>query len=573
MSGSDPWAEFRVADDVPQNDPWSEFRFPERSTGERVARAAGLFGAGFNERLAQTVGALPDLYNRGLRAVGFPALEPGAYTGAIQGGINAVVGEPPRPETTTEELARGAGAGLADVGTILVPAARVAQATAPLAGAAPSMTNRVAGVLAGQPVLQTAAGMTGGAVGEATDNPLLGTAAAIAVPVAAGVGGRIVTPIRSEPNQGRRALVEAAKREGIPVTIGQETGSKFLQNVEAALEQLPLSSVGQRAIRETQEEAFIRAAMSKAGVSASDTLPSTINAARDRIGGVIGEIANRNTLKYTPQLDAQLTQIEDNLRFLTKEIADPIRARIEQIRGMRVSASPAPGSIVAPGQAPLDVIPGASYRMLDSALGRSMRSTTNGDMRSALGDLRNTLRAAMDDSISPEDAAAWQQARRDYANLSVIARAAGRAGEGAAEGRMSPLALREAVNQSTGGGYGFGRGDLNELARIGQSVLRQPNDAGTAGRALASALLTGGSIGGGGTGATIGAMLGGPVGAGVGAAAGVASNLLMPRLAQALMNSDLGQAYLRNQLVRNQTIAPAALAGALTAPQYMQPSP
>ena len=51
---------------------------PRASFGERAARAAGLFGAGFNERVAQTLGALPDLYNRGLRAVGLPALEPGA---------------------------------------------------------------------------------------------------------------------------------------------------------------------------------------------------------------------------------------------------------------------------------------------------------------------------------------------------------------------------------------------------------------------------------------------------------------------------------------------------------------
>lgn len=114
---------------------------------------------------------------------------------------------------------------------------------------------------------------------------------------------------------------------------------------------------------------------------------------------------------------------------------------------------------------------------------------------------------------------------------------------------MSPVALRGALTQSIGqGGYELGRGDLNELARIGQSVLRPPPDSNTAGRSLAQNILTG-SLGVGGAG--LGATFGGPLGA----IAGSAGSVALPRVVQMLMNSGPGQSYLRNQIAANPTIA------------------
>lgn len=517
---------------------------PERGMVEGAASLAGQFGAGTNQGLASLVGGPFDLVNRGLRAVGVPIPE-GSVTGTVQRGINSVVGEPAPPRGLAERLARGAGRGLVDAASIALPAAGVARMTAPLAGAAPSLTNGVASALASQPGMQVASGMVGGSVGEATDNPLLGAAAAFATPVVAGMAGRLITPIRPTPNPGREALVRTAEAEGIPLTAGQATGNRFLQNVEGQLEQLPLTAGPQRAIREGQNRAFISAAMRRAGETATDTSSDTLNAARNRIGGTIGAIANRNTLEVTPQLDGALTQIDDSLRFLPAEAAGPVRARIEQLRGMVV-----PGT---PGSVP-DTIPGASYRLMDSQLGRSMRSTSNGDLRSALGDLRTILRDAMDQSISPQDASAWAQARREYANLMTIADAAKGAGAGAAEGQMSPVALRQALNRSTGGGYAFGRGDLNELARVGQSLLRAPPDSGTAGRTMANNLLTGNMLAAG---------AGGTVGGPLGAMAGVGLSTAMPRLAQMLMNSGPGQSYLRNQVVQQPVVTRSLLAALL----------
>jgi hypothetical protein len=389
-------------------------------------------------------------------------------------------------------------------------------------------------------------------------------ATALAVPTVAATGARLITPVQQQGNAEYRALVAAAEREGIPVTAGQATGSRFLKNIESRLEQLPFTGARQRAIREGQEEAFTRAVMRRTGTAASDTSPDTLNAIRGRLGSEFENIANRNTLKVTPDLENRLAQIEDSLRFIPAELAGPVKSRIDQLRGMMVAPPSSGGAPLAPGQAaPNPVIPGASYRMIDSALGRSMRSTSNGDLRAALGDLRETLRIAMDNSISPEDAAAWSQLRRDYANLMVISRAASGAGEAAATGRLSPLALRGAVNQSTGGGYAFGRGDLNELSRIGQSVLRPPPDSGTAGNQAANDLLTGRIALLSGLGGAGGTMAAGPAGG----VAGAMAPLALPRIVQALMNSEAGQAYLRNQAIQNGPRVTPALISALTGQQ------
>jgi hypothetical protein len=544
---------------------------PQRGFVERAGRLAGQVGAGFNERLGQVVGALPDLYNRGLRAAGLPAMPESAYTRGIEQGLEATIGAAPAPEGTAELAARGAGKGIVDVGTMLIPAGRVAAATVPAAGVAPSLVNRAATVMAAQPALQTVAGTAAGAVGEATDSPLAALATALAVPTVAATGARVITPIQQQGNAEYRALVAAAEREGIPVTAGQATGSRFLKNLEGRLEQLPFTGARQRAMREGSEEAFTRAVMRRTGTAASDATPDTLNAIRARLGSEFENIANRNTLNVTPDLQNKLTQVENSLRFIPGELAGPVKARLEQLRGMMVAPPSSGGAPLAPGQtAPNPVIPGASYRMMDSALGRSMRSTSNGDLRAALGDIRDTLRTAMDNSISPEDAAAWSQLRRDYANLMVVSRAAGGAGEAAATGRISPLALRGAVNQSTGGGYAFGRGDLNELSRIGQSVLRPPADSGTAGNNMANALLTGQLAAAGGIGGT---MAAGPIGG----VAGAMGSMLMPRIVQALLDSDAGQTYLRNQAIQNGPRVNPALIAALTGQQStayaVQPRP
>jgi hypothetical protein len=522
-----PWE--RYSQPAADAKPWERYAEPATQGRGALEQAAAIpvqAASGFNDRLAEVAGAPVDLLGRGLRAVGLPVPED-AFGGSasIQRGIRSITGEPPVPQGALEEGARGAGRGVVDAATVLVPAAGVARLSQ-----AGGLANRVATQAAALPGLQVGSAAAGGAVSEATDSPLAGVATALALPLGLAGGARLISPVQNTLSPARAALVQAAEREGIPLSAGQATGSRTLQNMEGAFQQLPGTSGAEAAFGQEQARAFNRAVLRRAGVDADSAAPEVLNEARARIGGTIGEIAGRNRLRIDDDLLNRLAQQEDEIsRFSVPEVSRPIRERMMQIVGQ----------VDENGE-----VPGQLYRELDSALGRSMKGTANGDLRNAIGDLRNTLREGMDNSITGDDAEAFREARRQYANLMLAAKAAGGAGAGAAEGNISPLALRGALDQSTGGGYAFGRGDLNELARIGQGVLRAPPDSGTAGRTQMNQLLTGGGLSAGGS--TVGALIGGPVGA----AAGAVTGLALPAAVRAAYVNPLMQTYLRNQAVR-----------------------
>lgn len=489
--------------------------------GGTVMSAVGNLGRGFNDSLAETLGAPVDLIGKGARAIGLPI--PEDAVGGSQSikrlirGVTDVAGVPAQ-DTTLDRAAYGAGRGVADAATIALPAAGVARAAR-----AGSVTQGVANTLAAQPVAQIASGAVGGAVGEATDNPLLGAGAALAVPLAAAGARRAVTPFRSQLTPEQARLAAAAQREGIPLTPGQQTGSAPLQTMESAFTQLPFTSGVQNEIRDTQQRAFNRAVLQRAGVDADRATIDTLNEARNRLGGAIGDIANRNTLDASPIgfLDELVAASNNARRYAASDVERATINRIDDILG-KVEAG--------------DTIPGRAYRELDSAIGRSIRGTQNGDLRTHLSEVRNILRAQMDASISPADAAEWQNLRRHYANLMTIAATMKPGAAGSAKGDISPRGLAGALNQSTGGGYVWGRGDLNELSRIGREfVSEQVPDSGTARRTAMMNLLSGGGLG------TAGALAGGIPGA--------AAGLLAPRAAQMIYNHPAVQAYLTNQVV------------------------
>ncbi len=493
---------------------------PEQSMWQRIDRNLGLFGAGANDSIAGTIGGLPDLYNSGLRAVGLPAMPEGYYRNAVRSGIDAVVGDAPVPETTSERLLHGAGRGVTDAATMFVPAGQVARAAAP-----GSVTQGVAKALATQPVMQATSGAAGGAVGEATGNPWLGLAAGLAVPAAAALGARAVTPIRSTLNVEQQRLADIALRENIPLTAGQRTGSPTLRLAEDVMERNPMTSGPAAAQREAQQTAFNRAVLSRAGANAEHATPDVLTATRDRIGAAFDDLSARNTLQATPDLNARLATLRTEVnRYATPDVAKPVLARLEDVT-----------SKISNGR-----MSGGAYRELDSAIGRHMRGTSNGDLRGYLGHLREVLRDGMDQSISSADRTAWREARQQYANLMSVSRAMDAPSAMTSAGNISPAALGNASRSGlSSGSYARGRGDLNDLARIGQTFLKTATpDSGTAQRTAMTGVL--GSLGAG-----VGAMAGGSPGAMIGALGGLAA----PRALQMAYNSGPMQRYLTNQLM------------------------
>lgn len=349
-------------------------------------------------------------------------------------------------------------------------------------------------------------------------NTALGAGAGLGGQAIANTVGRLAHPFRSQLTPRQTQLAGTLEAAGVPLDAAQLTGSKALSNVNAALENLPLSAGAEGAKRTTQREAFNRAVGATFGAQGPALTDDVVTAARNQISNQFTNLAARNTLDAN-QLVQPLALLERNLtRNNTPDVARVAMNRIDDILE-RVT--------------PQNTITGQAYRNLDSEIGRAARQTANGDLRSALHDVQNVLRDAMDASISPQDQAAWRAVRGQYANMM-------RAGESTVRsptGDVSPATLLNRVQGGTGGRPATP--ELRELSRAGAAFLpSRVGDSGTAQRLLYQGLLTGGAGG-------LGYMgTDDPLKAG--AIAGL--SLMTPRAVQALINSPAGRAYLSRGL-------------------------
>lgn len=498
----------------------------QRRTGEKIMRGVGLFGQGMNNAIGATMGAPVDAANwmmkqparmlpENVRGM-LPDLPPsGFYTGAAQGALNAF-GRNDTPETPVERNLMATGEGVGNAASVFLPAAVASQA--------PGMVGRVASTMAANPIMQATAGGVGGSVTQATDSPVAGAAAALAVPLSVMAARGLVSPGGVRPSAEQRRLVDVAAAEGIPLTPGQTTGSRPLRTVESVFATLPSTAGAQEARNQTQREAFNRAAMTRAGVAGENlATPEVLQTARERIGGEIGQIAARNEMQVNAGVMQNVQQIAtDARRYLPADKARPVLNRVADFidkidtRNFRVN--------------------GEAYAKLDSALSTQIRAESDGNVRNVLQNLRDALRQGMDASISGADADAWQLARRQYANLSLIARAMNSPNASTAAGNIPPASLSQALASGPQRNYAFGRGDMNDLTRVGRAFIQDavPN-SGTPERMFIQGLLSG---------APAGAVTG-DLGSAVSAAA---LGLAAPRVAQAAYYSPLMQQYLTNQL-------------------------
>lgn len=525
-----------------------------RSTGEQVARGVGLFGKGINDAVGATVGAPFDLANYVLK---LPAKAAG-YLGAPQGVIDALPDLPPSgfygqkvagalnalgpndtPENTTEKLIHGAGQGVGNAASIFLPAGLVAKGAQ-----AGGMTQGVAARLAAQPGMQLAAGGVGGAVGEATDNPWLGMAAGMAVPLGASIARGVISPGAVRPNEETRRLTDVAKAEGIPLTPGQVTGSRPLRTTESVFATLPSTAGKAERVADTQRIAFNRAVLARAGETSADrATPEVLQSALDRAGATIGSIAERNTLQVTPEAMQGVNALaRETVRTMPKGEARPLMARVEDF--------------IDKIDTKTFTVDGKAYQQLDSALSKQIRGTMDGNIREALSKLRDTLRTAMDASISGEDASLWQEARSQYANGKIIQKAMNQPSINTAAGNIPPAGLSTALAQGPATNFAMGRGALNDLTRVGRAFIQDaiPN-SGTPERMAIQGMLTGG-----------GALYGsGSPGTALSAAA---LGLALPKAAQLAYLSPWMQNYLTNQAADSIIPRPnAGLLGAITAGQ------
>lgn len=354
------------------------------------------------------------------------------------------------------------------------------------------------------------------------------------------VGGtaaqKVVTPVRTVNIPERQRLVEFLDQENVPITAGERTGSKRLQKAEQVAGQTIGSGGGYQSDAEVKAAAINRSVARRMNLD-TDTLTSdVVKGHLDTLGTEIDQLATANNMQVTSPFVQRLAQARQALRYEKSDVAQEIGARIDQFRDMiTVDANGNP------------ILAGKAYQNLMSDVRDAIVSAT-GSAQNKLIEFRDMLRQQMETSMNPQDAAQWRDLNRYYANGKVIQHALNAAGEGTAYGNLQPIHLRNALNSSAGkDAYGRGFGDLNDWAKAGQSVLRNPTDSGTPMGTAMNKLLTGAQIFSAGAGSTAGYMFGDPVSA----MGGLVAPLAVPWAIGGTMRSRPGQAYLANQLMRN----------------------
>lgn len=296
-------------------------------------------------------------------------------------------------------------------------------------------------------------------------NVLLGGAGGAAGQAGGQLLGKMIRPVQSQLDDVTAGLAKAAQSKGIPLDAADLTGSKPLTTMRDVMSQLPLTADKQAQIQALKQGAFNKAVAGTFGSSDEALTPAALQAARSRIGQQFTDLSARNAANVGDDVVSKIgALIDESNRYSTPDVSRVVSNLADDILS-RVDES---------GQ-----LPGKAYRALDSQMGKIARTSSNGDIRNAVGALRDTLREAMDSSISSADKTAWQEARRQYANLLRVAPLAAKSETGDVSGRaLLSAALKGSKSSAFTGG-----GELGELGRIGKAfIAEQTPNSGTAQR-------------------------------------------------------------------------------------------
>lgn len=428
-----------------------------------------------------------------------------------------------RPETTAGEYARTVGEFLPGLITPGGAATRIIGGVV-----APAIGSETAG--------QAARAMNAGETGEG----IARLAGALSPMALSSIGRRVISPTGGVRPERLRAA-EVLREADIPVSAGQVSGSGGLRAIEGTLQ-----------ATDDQLRSFTRAALRNVGSNADSATEEVLTAASNRIGKVFNDVTKN--LRVDPTVSpivSNLRQTADNFR---RSVGAGEQTGIIDDIAKWFDDALSGGTQISPREI-------MEWRSSLSAMTASGTPEKRRLALEALEHIDDIISGSLTAAGRADDVARLGNARNQWRDYLAIERAAAAGGASAAEGILSPSALRQAVQGQSRRQYVQGsRGDIGNLSRAAQAILTP-----------APTTLSGGVrvIQGTGRAATtaIGAATGGAGGAIVGMAA--------PEMISALANTRLGQAYLGNQLLGRPTsvfnpniigpIAPAS--GRLTAAQ------
>lgn len=289
--------------------------------------------------------------------------------------------------------------------------------------------------------------------------------------VASGLGaaGRALPRGESE----KRAAVQYGKSIGVNLGATDLAEKGFIKNVTSQMERLPLS--GGRSRQAANEKAITKAVAGELGLNTDKLTPRVFGKRMGEIGDDFNRLSEKNSLVLDKQLIDDLARVQKE----SDELVGTGQLSQNWIDSL-ISKADESGTIS-----------GKAYKSFDSNLGKIIK--TGGEKAYALGELRDTVRNAMDRSISPEDAAEWARIRKQYAVGKTIEPLVAKTKDGIIPpsqlmGRMTADKMgktRMAQNRA---------GEMGRLARLGQYMKEAP-DSGTADRALVNLAVPGALFG------------------------------------------------------------------------------
>jgi len=488
---------------------------PERSPGEKVARAAIAPAQGANSGLYKTVMALPDLSAMLMKSLGLSDANAPLPSQRIQQAGQAARDElgvtyNPNitPETTTERVlfdvgdAAGQTAGMVIPGmgmanTAAKPAAmglnvaapnlaKVGSATVP--SVLPTYGQTVGQTIASNPYLQFVAGSAGNVTTDFTGNPYLGMAASMATPLAVQGAQRAVSaaPAATGAEAERRALLNDAKGMGIVPSFGTIANSTPAKFFESVVQKLPFMGGTQTRINEANKTAFNRKAFDlipqTAGEGIDAATTGTVDAVKARIGKIFNGLEDATTVNIDPKVRADLAAAKaDFSQQLLSQMPASIGKKLDELIGMADQVSPGnrPGEYLPVPSSTTQTnvtLDGATYKNIRSKLSAQLASAQGTD-KTTIGKMIDALDGAVERSLPKDMVKDWQDARLGWRRISTIDDAVNaRRNPETAVGNIPPGALAARAGSDA---------DMERLAKVGTAFVgdKMP-DSGTANRML-----------------------------------------------------------------------------------------
>lgn len=292
---------------------------------------------------------------------------------------------------------------------------------------------------------------------------------------AVNVLGRVAQPVKKVVDAKYKKAVDAMEAAGVPLSVGQRTGSRATQAVERTLGDIPASAGTMAEQGDKFRAGFTRAALRTIGADADAATPEVLDAARIKITSVMDDVESKYAVRITPDVYRGIANIVTRAeRTIPADALNSIKAQVENLRRI--------------AQANGGRIPGESVRMVrGELLSLAKRNPNAAEDAADIAEILNdaTQKAAR----GTPDFAAYQRARAQYRNLKVI--------EGAVDttesAQISAAKLAQAMKSGkyTRNSFRYGRGDveLAKLARSGRTVADTFPQSGTAPRLAGQVML------------------------------------------------------------------------------------